>query len=172
MKARAMVVACVVLAFAAPAVQAQLKVKRSVLASGASLSSSAGYGVHATVAQPVTGAGGSSSYSVWNGFWHFPTPMGTAVGDAPAASVFGLGQNYPNPFNPLTTIAFTIPADAWVQLRVYDVTGAEVLRPLDRALPRGAHRVTLDARTLASGVYFYRLDAAGKQQTRKFVLLK
>jgi hypothetical protein len=92
---------------------------------------------------------------------------------------FSLGQNYPNPFNPGTTIRFTIPVGVQrrepmqsVQLRVYDLLGREVATLVNEAKGPGSYEVTWDASGIASGMYFYRLDAAGFTQTRKLLLLR
>jgi len=78
----------------------------------------------------------------------------------------------PNPFNPVTAITYYLPEDGHVRLAVYDVSGrlVRVLEDADRSA--GRHSVTWDAAGMASGVYFYRLEAAGKVLVRKAVLLK
>lgn len=90
-------------------------------------------------------------------------------------SRFALHQNYPNPFNPTTTISFDLVEPSVVSLRVYDVVGREVGTLLDRQeLESGPQDVTFDATSLASGVYFYRLELnEGQfQQLKKMVLIK
>ncbi|MBM2841379.1 MAG: 5'-Nucleotidase domain protein [Bacteroidetes bacterium] len=69
--------------------------------------------------------------------------------------------NYPNPFNPTTTIRFAIPVGTYghTSLRVYDVLGREVRTLVNENLKAGSYETTFDARGLASGVYFYRLQA-------------
>lgn len=105
------------------------------------------------------------------------TGLSTGVGDSPQPAVFALEQNVPNPFNPSTTINFSIPSAARVDLVVYDVTGRRVATLVQHDMPAGRASVTwqgLDDRgnRVASGVYFYRLVAGSKLQTRKMVLLK
>ncbi|MBX2990355.1 MAG: T9SS type A sorting domain-containing protein [Bacteroidetes bacterium] len=85
---------------------------------------------------------------------------------------FSLMQNYPNPFNPTTTIAFSLPVSGHTRLSVYDVLGREVQRLLDGHLNAGRYETVLDARDLASGVYFYRLQSEGLVQTRKLTLMR
>jgi hypothetical protein len=98
---------------------------------------------------------------------------------------FSLLQNYPNPFNPSTNIGYTIASSKEqvagstrqvgmerVRLVVYDLLGREVAVLVDGYQTPGEHRVAFDARTLASGVYFYRLAAGGQSLSRKLVLLK
>lgn len=95
-------------------------------------------------------------------------------------SAFELYQNYPNPFNPSTTIEFTLPEDAMVTLKVYNVLGQEVASLIDHELyTEGRNDVEFDAGKLSSGIYFYRLTAdcldegsALFTQVRKMLLLK
>jgi hypothetical protein len=88
---------------------------------------------------------------------------------------FSLSQNYPNPFNPTTTIEFSIPEDAVVTLKVYNMLGQVVATLADREeFSSGENWVELDAANLASGVYFYRIvvNDGQFQDLRKMVLLK
>jgi serine protease AprX len=101
----------------------------------------------------------------------------TGVGDTPPPAGIVLHPAYPNPFNPTTTIEYEIPARVHVRLTVFDVGGAMVARLVDETQSRGRKSVTWNARSsrgtpLASGVYLYRLEAGGEEQTRKMVLLK
>ena len=89
-----------------------------------------------------------------------------------------LHQNHPNPFNPSTTIGYYLPVDSPVTLDVYDSSGRLVARLLDGAKEvRGTHSVTwrgLDssARSVSSGVYFYRLTSGKETISKKMVLLR
>jgi parallel beta-helix repeat protein len=88
-----------------------------------------------------------------------------------------LHQNYPNPFNPSTSIRYELPARTRVILEVYDVSGTRVARLVDEEQERGAHAVEwrgTDARcrSVASGVYLYRLTAGKETISRKMVLLR
>ena len=86
-----------------------------------------------------------------------------------------LGQNYPNPFNPSTDIRFQIPLSGEVSLKVYDISGKEVEVLVNDKLEAGEYIVRFDAGqygSLASGVYFYRLQAGDFSDTRKLILLK
>jgi hypothetical protein len=102
------------------------------------------------------------------------TPTAVRPASAPQPT---LAQNIPNPFNPSTTISFSLPQQARVTLRVYDVGGALVTTLVDGPRPAGETRVTwkgTDAhgRRVGSGVYFIRLDSGGQSVARKAVLLK
>jgi hypothetical protein len=112
------------------------------------------------------------------------TGVGTGKSN-PGPVRFTLCQNYPNPFNPSTNIGYTIASSKEqvagstkqvgmerVRLVVYDLLGREVAVLVDGYQTPGEHRVTFDARKLASGVYFYRLVAGGAVQTRKMALVR
>ncbi|HXG37817.1 MAG TPA: right-handed parallel beta-helix repeat-containing protein [Bacteroidota bacterium] len=81
-------------------------------------------------------------------------------------------SNYPNPFNPSTVIRFTLPEAGMASLKVIDLLGREVATLLNEERPAGTHQVQFDARTLPSGVYFYRLESAGKAAIQKMVLAR
>jgi hypothetical protein len=94
-----------------------------------------------------------------------------------AGFALGLMQNVPNPFNPSTTIAFSLPERMPVTLTVYDAEGREVARLIDAPRSAGLNKVTWNGRgasgeNVASGVYFYRLQAGNKVLTKKMLLLK
>ena len=83
-----------------------------------------------------------------------------------------LWQNYPNPFNPTTQIRFQIPRSSDVSLKVFDVLGREVTALINERLEAGSHESTFDASGLASGVYFYRLQAGEFVQTKRLLLMR
>jgi hypothetical protein len=85
---------------------------------------------------------------------------------------FALEQNYPNPFNPTTNITYAIPSDGRVTLKVYNSIGQEVATLVDDNLTTGRYVATWDAKGLASGVYFYRMQAGSTVLTNKMTLLK
>jgi len=85
---------------------------------------------------------------------------------------FRLYQNYPNPFNPSTFIKFDLPREAKVKLSVYDVMGRLVRVLVDEQMQAGRYRVEFRGDGLASGVYFYRLEAGEFVSVKKMVLVK
>jgi 1,4-alpha-glucan branching enzyme len=89
---------------------------------------------------------------------------------------YSLSQNYPNPFNPSTKIKFSIPSvgtgHAPSLLKVYDVLGREVATLANENLAAGTYQVQFDARTVSSGMYFYRLQSGGFVETKKMVVAK
>ncbi|MCC6866090.1 MAG: T9SS type A sorting domain-containing protein [Ignavibacteria bacterium] len=86
---------------------------------------------------------------------------------------FELYQNYPNPFNPITNIKFDLPKDAQVTIKIYDLLGREVANLVKNEMKKsGTHHVKWNAGNLASGVYFYRIEAGNFVQSKKMVLVK
>jgi hypothetical protein len=106
----------------------------------------------------------------------FQDPL--AVDDAPELQLtFGLGQNHPNPFNPSTKVQFSLDRSGPATLRVFDARGLLVKTLVAGDLPAGPHAVTWQGddeqgRAVASGVYFYRLEAAGKTAGKRMILVK
>jgi hypothetical protein len=88
-----------------------------------------------------------------------------------------LSQNVPNPFNPVTVVRFGLPRRAGVRLAVYDVSGREVRVLADGEYQPGEHDVVWDGRdgggrSVAAGVYFYKMESGQFQERRKMILLK
>jgi hypothetical protein len=103
--------------------------------------------------------------------------LGTSLNEEELPSGFALHGNFPNPFNPSTNIRFDLPQSAEVTVQVVDILGRVVMSHRAGALGAGANRtVALDASRLASGVYLYRIIAAGASQTftgsGRFTLVK
>jgi hypothetical protein len=105
--------------------------------------------------------------------------MTTGVGETGIASKenalpgkFSLGQNYPNPFNPSTTIAYDLPNDAHVRLTVYNTLGQEITTLVNDAQKAGHRTITWNGAAVASGVYYYRLEAGSFVNVKKLLLLK
>ncbi len=114
---------------------------------------------------------GSGGTPVGSLTWWNMTPTGVAAGpDVPMQ--FALNQNYPNPFNPSTKISFTLGKSAYTTLTVYNILGQRVATLLAGAMNAGSHEVTFDARTLSSGVYFYRLESGAQVAVKKMMLVK
>lgn len=84
----------------------------------------------------------------------------------------GLSQNYPNPFNPITTINFTIPKNGNVKLTVINMAGQVVDVLLDEYCQSGKHSVIWNAQGLATGIYFYRLEAGDFNAVKKLTLVR
>ena len=85
---------------------------------------------------------------------------------------YKLSQNYPNPFNPVTRINFQLPYASHVTLKIYDVIGSEVATLVNEIKAAGNYNLDFNASSLASGVYYYKLQAGDFVQNKKMILLK
>ena len=85
---------------------------------------------------------------------------------------FGLSQNFPNPFNPRTTIAYQLPEASEVRLTVCNAAGQILQVLVDAHKEAGYYTVPYDARSLGSGIYFYRLEAGTFIRTRKMAKIE
>ncbi len=114
--------------------------------------------------------GGNGVYSA---IWNFRTTTSgiTNLGGV-IPTEFKLYNNYPNPFNPSTTIRFDIPKNTDVKIKVYDLTGKMVSELIDFSVPAGAYETSFNASILASGIYYYRIEAGEFIDTKKMMLIK
>ena len=87
-------------------------------------------------------------------------------------TVYSLKQNYPNPFNPTTIIAYQIPKEGFVTLKVYDVLGREVSILVNENIHAGKFAIEFNSNRLSSGTYFYRLTSGEYTETIKMIVLK
>jgi hypothetical protein len=104
--------------------------------------------------------------------WTKETSLAATPSTANLPENFTLSQNYPNPFNAGTQIAYEIPRDMDVTLKVYNILGAEVATLVEAYQEAGYHIVRWDAANVASGVYFYNILAGDFRATKKMTLLK
>jgi coenzyme F420-reducing hydrogenase alpha subunit len=98
-------------------------------------------------------------------------------GTSPAVPKIIIAQSYPNPFNPETEISFTLPENSYVSLTIYNIQGQKVKRLVNEYQPAGTRRVVWNGRDekgegVASGIYFYRIEAGPNTVTNRMVLLK
>jgi hypothetical protein len=100
-----------------------------------------------------------------------PTHKVSTGDDLTLPKSYALFQNSPNPFNKLTAISFQLKATSHTSLKIYDITGRAVATLVDKELKRGTHTMEWNS-DVASGIYFYRLEAQNIALTKKMVLLK
>jgi hypothetical protein len=88
-----------------------------------------------------------------------------------AVTEYGI-ENYPNPFNPTTTIAYQLPKDGRVTIKIFDAIGREVTTLVDEFKPSGRYSVQFDASHFSSGIYFYSLRSGSFNVVKKMSLIK
>jgi hypothetical protein len=100
----------------------------------------------------------------------------TSVTDVEATQIlpfeFSLSQNYPNPFNPSTNIQYAISSRQFVTIKVYDILGNEITTLVNDYRDAGIYNVQFTMHNLASGIYFYTLQAGDFVESKKMILLK
>jgi hypothetical protein len=116
----------------------------------------------------------------WSGQQCFKLGLGNDVAqlennDLPTS--FGLKQNYPNPFNPDTKLEFDVPHRSHVTITVFNVLGQQITTLVDEQMTAGSYVADWDGRAssgnqVASGIYFYKMEADGFVETKKMMLLK
>jgi hypothetical protein len=116
--------------------------------------------------------------------WTFNPTIVLGVGDKELPTTFALYQNYPNPFNPSTTIQYQLAGTSNVTIRIYNLLGQEIRELTHDVQPPGTKSVVWDGvnahgRAVATGVYFYRIEATPVQnnsaafvQVKKMLLLR
>jgi predicted GH43/DUF377 family glycosyl hydrolase len=99
------------------------------------------------------------------------TSVETKLSTSPNA--FALQQNYPNPFNPTTRIPYSIPHAGFTTLKVYNILGREIETLVNKVQKAGDHSIFFNAGDLASGIYFYQLQAGNEfAETKKMLLIR
>jgi len=110
--------------------------------------------------------GSASTFSANESTVDLVRGMITALEDEALPKEFVLKGNYPNPFNPSTNIEFDLPESADVEVAVLDLLGRTMLTVPAQTFSAGAsHSISLDASSLASGIYMYRVLARSASQT-------
>jgi len=168
-------------AFALPQhLGAQIAVPNSVLSNGGDVLSGSSYRVIGTIGQPFSGVAQNPSNVNSAGFWYLPKPMLITDVEQISGAVpteYRLEQNYPNPFNPETVIRFQLPIAGHVAIKIFNILGREIRTLANANYEAGYHRVHWDGKDkngkpVASGVYFYQLQAGSFSQVRKMSLLR
>jgi hypothetical protein len=123
---------------------------------------------------PAYGSGGVNIYpEVGEKQFTLTVAYGSAgVVDEPVPTKFALYPAYPNPFNPSTTIRFDLPAEGFITLSVYDITGKLVETLINKTMPAGYHSHTWNPVSLSSGLYIVQLKTGEKAFNQKITFIK
>lgn len=114
------------------------------------------------------GSGSGSDYATIR----YSIPTAIEPGTAEIPNKFMLYSNFPNPFNPVTRIKFDIPAQTFTTIVVYDITGRTVSTLVNQNLEAGKYSYEFNGNGLASGVYFYKIQAGDYTDVKKMMLVK
>uniref|UniRef100_A0A7C4XMJ9 T9SS type A sorting domain-containing protein n=1 Tax=candidate division WOR-3 bacterium TaxID=2052148 RepID=A0A7C4XMJ9_UNCW3 len=119
-----------------------------------------------------TGSGTQYDYATLK----YSSPIGIAESQNKRLSRFYL-QNKPNPVKHYTTIEYSLPSDAEVNLNIYDITGKKIATLIQEKQPAGHYGFVWNLneglyRNLPNGVYFYRLTAGDWTDTKKMVIIR
>jgi hypothetical protein len=105
------------------------------------------------------------------GAYEYPTSTGLDRKES-LIRTFALFQNYPNPFNPITTIKFNLPVQENVKIEIFNLLGQKVMTLVDKNYQAGQHKIEFNGEHIASGVYFYRIEAGHYNSVKKMTILK
>ncbi|MFH1194258.1 MAG: sugar-binding protein [bacterium] len=94
------------------------------------------------------------------------------IEDVSDLNKYSLEQNYPNPFNPSTKISYSLQNPELVTLKVIDILGREITTLVNQYQTAGSHTISFNASNLASGIYFYKIEAGSFQSVKKLMLIK
>ena len=160
--------------FTVPIVSQNSKVNGSSFSGGFGITSTTNTRITSSIGVPFDGSSSNGTSSIIAGFLSSYGTIITNIKDKQKIipTTYILSQNYPNPFNPSTTIEYSIPKTSFVILKIYDVLGTEVRSLVNEEKNVGSYRINFDASTLASGIYFYKIQAESFVQTKKMILLK
>ncbi len=97
--------------------------------------------------------------------------------DASVVDTYQLLNSYPNPFNPTTTISYSVPAESFVSLTVYDIMGHKVTDLVSSPRAAGSYQAIWNGTdasgiSVATGIYLVQLNTISGLSTQKVTLLK
>ncbi|MCK4653007.1 MAG: carboxypeptidase regulatory-like domain-containing protein, partial [Candidatus Cloacimonetes bacterium] len=101
----------------------------------------------------------------------------TIAGDILIPTKTELAGNYPNPFNPITTITYNLNEDLKVTLEIYNIKGQKVRTIVNKEQPAGYYKTIWNGkddndRSVASGIYFYKMKTKKYSSIKKMILMK
>jgi hypothetical protein len=98
--------------------------------------------------------------------------VGSIATTAVLSQELELFQNVPNPVLDHTSISFYLPQHGAIRLTVSNALGQEIMTIADTSYDKGMHTVSMDATSLSTGIYFYKLEANNTSLTKQLTLVK
>jgi agmatine/peptidylarginine deiminase len=117
-----------------------------------------------TITKPLTAPSGNFRFKITN--------ASGIAGNSSSINDYNLYQNYPNPFNPVTKIKFDLPINGFVRIQVYDIAGRLVHTLINDFKFSGSYNIDFDANSIASGVYFYKMETVDFIEVKKMLFIK
>lgn len=157
------------------AIFSQNQIPLNIIGSGGERSSNADFVLNSSTGEVFTGKSLNSSNQQHSGFWYiYSNSLTTSIeSEEDIMPVnFKLEQNYPNPFNPSTIIKFAIAEQSTVVIKIYDITGSEVITLVNEEMDAGWYQREFNAAGLSSGIYLVRLQADNFVKTKKMLMVK
>jgi hypothetical protein len=158
--------------------QSSYRLKASVLGSAGSPATGSDKMSNGTLGQlSPAGTSNEAGTTLYAGFWKSGWWSIITDSELPDAVRNELFQNYPNPFNPTTTIKYSMAREGNVDLVVYNVSGQRIRTLVRETKPAGSYTTVWDGkndggRSVATGIYFYRLRAGSFSEVKKMILLR
>ncbi len=159
--------------------RSNIVLRASVQASAGGPGESGNVRLNATLAQPTpVGVGSSGNVELTAGYWAARAILTEVpTQNPPGAYQNSLFQNVPNPFNPITTLLFETADGGRASITIYDITGRSVRHLVDESVAPGRYEAVWDARddagrSVASGLYLYRLGIGSFTDVKKMVLVR
>lgn len=153
---------------------AQYQISNRLFSSGGYTTSTANNILSGSIGESFIGYTANATNQQQTGFWYVyqQTTITDVEDEETIPLVFNLEQNYPNPFNPATTIKFAVPEKSNVLIKAYDILGSEVATLVNEEMDAGWYEKNFNAKGLASGIYFFRMEAGNFISTKKMILLR
>lgn len=155
---------------------AQARLEHSIFGAGATfVDEHTGAAIRGTLGQALSGRVTNDDGMSANGFWYMwgkGLTVTAVAPEVPASYLTRLYANVPNPFNPRTVITFELACAGNVRMELFDVRGRRVDTLIDASMDAGRHEFVFQPRSLASGVYIYRLVTRDDEIARRMVLVR
>lgn len=120
----------------------------------------------------ITDAVAGNTGTLTNWCLQFRVTASVYAGEETVPVKYELSQNYPNPFNSSTRINYSIPKNADVEIKIFDVLGREVRTLVNEFQKAGNYSLIFNSADMPSGIYFYKIIAGDYSGIKRMVLIK
>ena len=154
-------------------IYSQYNLSNSILCNGIGFQSHHDFSIRSAAGQAITGKTENEEYNCNTGFVYYDIYV-TGIEDLMQLipKKFELYQNYPNPFNPSTTIKYALPKASTVKITLYNILGQRIAVLLNQKKGAGYYTMQFNASGLASGMYFYHMQAGNFNKVKRMIVIK